>query len=214
MRGGVFTNLAYSRCLGYNIRQHNKIGFKCVTNKQSSRRQLSHIDKFSIGTGIIGLVADAVSLASLFALSSNAQSAPLHVWLIVLLSIVYSIAAINFYACRYFCKQTLQKAQGFNREELKRIEQGTFSATLWAGIPILICYFIFAFIKIDDPYFDYSFMNFVPDELLPIVRGLLYGGTFAWLICYYSHKSVSYIYKAFDPSYQPTSSFNSNRINR
>jgi hypothetical protein len=184
-----------------------------VNNKQSSRIQLSNIDKFSIGTGVIGLVADAVSLASLFAVSSNTQGAPLHIWLLVLLSIVYSIAAINFYARRYFCKRSPQKAQGFNREELKRIEQGTFFTTLWTGVPILICYFIFAFMQFDQPLFDDLFI-FFPDELLPIVRGLLYGGTFALLICYCSHKSVFHIYKAFEPSYQSTSLFNSKRLHR
>ncbi|HAG83135.1 MAG TPA: hypothetical protein DCL61_18715 [Cyanobacteria bacterium UBA12227] len=175
-----------------------------MTNNQPKQKQLSKIDKFSIGTGLIGLVADVISLTSLFAISSDTKSAHLHIWLLVLLSIVYSIAAINFYARRYFHKRVKNNSQQF-----RLLEKATIKFTCLVGVPILICYSIFAFLEIDrvDPLLidslDFLFI-LADDTLRPIFCGVFYGGLLAGCTCYLCHYLMLDIYRAFDPSYRPT----------
>lgn len=180
-----------------------------MTNNQPKQKQLSKIDKFSIGTGLIGLVADVISLISLFVISRDTKSAPLHIWLLVLLSIVYSIAAINFYARRYFHKRVLKNSQQLILQEFRLIEKATLTFTCLVGVPILICYSIFAFLEIDRldtlliDSFDFLFI-LADDTLRPIVCGVFYGGLLAGCICYLCHYLILDIYRAFDPSYRST----------
>ena len=160
------------------------IDLEYMNNDQPRSKQLSKIDKFGIGTGLIGLVADVVSLTSLFAISSDSKSVPLHIWLLVLLSIVYSITATNFYARQYFHKCALNNSKKFIRKEVKQIEIATLTVTGLVGIPILICYSIFAFIEINRADFLLMFsisgpFIFLDDALRPLFCGIVYGGFFA-----------------------------------
>ena len=161
---------------------------------------LNSIDKFGIVTGLIGLVADCVSLGSLFAISKSAQNPSFYIWLLVLLSIVYSIALVNFYARRYFRRRNLKNSLELSSASYRYIEKGTQSVTYLIGLPILICYFILAFFVDNNLFFD-DISIFFHDIRLPITRGLFYGGGFAWLVCYYSNLLILNIYTAFDPSY-------------
>ena len=113
-----------TRCRWYYMPAMSSYGIdlEYMNNDQPRSKQLSKIDKFGIGTGLIGLVADVVSLTSLFAISSDSKSVPLHIWLLVLLSIVYSITATNFYARQYFHKCALNNSKKFIRKEVKQIE--------------------------------------------------------------------------------------------
>ena len=134
-----------------------------MTNKQSPQKRISKIDKFGIGTGLIGLLADTISLSALSSASniaglpssttlsnvSNSQI-PLHIWLLVFVSVVYTIATINFYTRRYFHKRNLQNLQPLNSSEVKQIEKGTLTFTKLIGLPLLTCYFIFALVQSPD----------------------------------------------------------------
>jgi hypothetical protein len=180
-----------------------------MSNQQPKQTQLNRIDIFSITTGLIGLVADVVSLTSLFAISSSnsTKNAPLHIWFLVLLSIIYSVAAINFYARRYFHKRALANFQAFTVQQVRRIEKATFTCTCLATVPILIGYFIFAFLEIDrlELMLMYTFDPFIlaDDVLRPILCGIFYGGLLAVCICYLFHYWIVGIYIAFDPLYRP-----------
>lgn len=174
--------------------------------------QMNKVDKFSIGTGLIGLVADIVSLTSLFAISSsnNTENYPLHIWFLVFLSIMYSCAAMNFCTRRYFHKRALENFQELNVQQIKQVEKATLTFTYLVNIPILICYFIFAFLEIYrvEPVLMYSFnlpFILVDRVLQPILCGFFYGGWLAVLICCIFQSSIVHIYMAFDPLYRPTS---------
>ena len=201
-----------------------------MTNRQSPQQRLSKIDKFGISTGLIGLLADTISLSALSSASnvaglpssttlsdaSNSQI-PLHVWLLVFVSIVYTIAIINFYTRRYFHKRNLQDLQPLNLLEVRQIEKGALTFTKLIGLPLLTCYFIFALVQspreggspfdhVDLMYqtaltfFTYSDL----ENILPILRGLFYGGFLALYICILLHSSILNIYETFEPSYKST----------
>jgi hypothetical protein len=181
-----------------------------MLNKAPKQIQLSKVDQFSIGTGLIGLVADVVSLASLFAISrsNNTENPPLHIWLLVLISIIYSVAAINFCTRRYFHKRSLENIQELTLPQIRRIEKATLTFTYLVNIPILISYFVFAFLEISsvEPILMYSFnypFFWVNRMLQPFLCGMLYGGLLSSLICGLFHSSIIHIYVAFDPLYRP-----------
>ncbi len=167
-------------------------------------QKLSNLDKFSIVTGIIGLLADCISLGGVFVISKRSQTASFHIWILVLLTIIYSIALINFYSRSYFHKRSLLEYQEAKTRKYRRIERGTQSITILIGFPLLICYFTLAFFVNNDLFFDeffaYPYMHSIR---LPITRGLLYGTIVAAIVCTFSHEIARNIYKAFDHSYGP-----------
>jgi hypothetical protein len=164
-----------------------------MTTEQPDQSRLSNIDKFGLGTGLIGLVADVVSLAGLFTFSSSAQGTPIPIWIFVLISLIYSIAATNFYARRYFCKRVIRRNERLSRQELRRVEEGTASVTALISFPTLIAYFTFAFFA-ESEFFRLYFIQ-------SITRGLCIGGLVAFLVVYCSQTLIRSIYRAFDPVY-------------
>jgi|GEM_PF-3219133 len=200
-----------------------------MTNKQSPQKRLSKIDKFGISTGLIGLLADTISLSALSSASNVAGlpssttlahvgnfQIPLHIWLLVFVSMMYTIAIINFYTRRYFHKRNLQNLQPLNLLEVRQIEKGTLTFTRLIGLPLLTCYFIFALVQSPEkggsPFDHIDLMYWLSltffasdlEDILPILRGLFYGGFLALYICSLLHSSILNIYETFEPSYKST----------
>ena len=174
-----------------------------MSNKKNPQGSLSNIDRFGIVVGLIGLVADSITLGSLFTISKSTQNSPFYIWLLVLLGIVYTTLLLNFYARKYFHRQRLKYMQEVSLTSYRRIEKGTQYLTFLIGMPMIICYFILAFFIGDSFFFDDLSIYFT-DIRLPIARGLFYGGLLSYLICYCGNQFVLRIYEAFDPNYQPT----------
>ncbi|HIK17291.1 MAG TPA: hypothetical protein IGS53_18650 [Leptolyngbyaceae cyanobacterium M33_DOE_097] len=177
-----------------------------MTFRQSNKSKLSNIDKFGIGTGLIGLVADLISLAGLFKVSSNSQDEPTYIWFLVLGSTIYTVAGINFFARRYFFKKIANEIEIASEQERRRLEAGTFAVTALISYPSLIFYFMFAFLAASD--FENSYLY--PS----IFRGLVAGGFIAWLVSNISHRLVRSIYEAHDPLYALKFTTSSSRIGR
>lgn len=62
-----------------------------------SKQHLKNVDRFSFFAGLVGLVADFITLGSLFLVSKSSQDSSFFLWVVVLAGLVYSIAIINFY---------------------------------------------------------------------------------------------------------------------
>lgn len=69
----------------------------------SSNKKLSNLDIFALCTGIIGLLADVISLYGIVNSSdTTSKNSASGIWLIELFAIVYSVMFINFLIRKFF----------------------------------------------------------------------------------------------------------------
>lgn len=172
-----------------------------------AKKAMRTIDIFSVCAGGVGLIADFISLGSLV-ITSNSEKAPsLLVWLIVLLSVVYSAAFLNFYTRKKMHGRYVRSYQNplqiVSKENFRVIENGAESVTALFCYPMIIGYITMAF-YIDDDYLFDGLGNIVwqNSTLLACVRGIIYGGIASAIVCLSINSTVAKIYEALEPRYK------------
>lgn len=110
---------------------------------------LTKLEAFFLVAGIIGLIADAVTLSSLFSVSKamttdssqQATSSWIPVWLLSFFCIVYTSIALCFYIRRLLLRRHRKSHSSWDDE---KIDTGVMLATLVVVCPMLFTYFILA----------------------------------------------------------------------
>jgi hypothetical protein len=172
-----------------NLKELNQVG----------RRRLSRLDRFSIATGLIGLVADTVSLGGLSLNSSGGKETfSLGIWILVLVSVIYSVAISNFFIRRKFHQRLklsyLQNPVLYLDRRRDKVENGIQATTLWIGVPILMAYFIFVFH--DNSSFDsWASISFPLLDLFSV--NLISSLGIATGLCIVINYSILFLYQAY-----------------
>jgi hypothetical protein len=169
------------------------------------QEKLSRFDWFGIISGIIGLIADVISLSTLFIVSKGNQDSQnqtnsgisFGVWIASFLMILYTILIASFYSRRLFAMK--HKAKNINLDAYRKgmIEKGARGFTYIFGFPFMQAYMIallFALTSLIPP-------SPIRDEkvaaIMIFVGGLSMGLSF--LVCYLINEQAEKMYAAFDP---------------
>src|ERR1043165_4736287 len=110
-------------------------------NETTNLRRLSGFEWFGLLSGIIGLVADTYTLASVFARTQNILPSspqptvilPVHMWLAIFCSIIYTLFILSFYARRVFCIRYRREKGNLSSYSVERIESGALVSTCTRG---------------------------------------------------------------------------------
>ena len=137
-----------------------------------SKQHPSKIDVFSIVTGIIGLLADIISLYGIFNSFETSKKSDLSIWIIGWFAIVYSVMFINFIIRRLFENRLFQKKKDYlkYRREVdfcffgNKYEMSIHISTLWSSLPILSIYTCALITKFN--LYSILFINFITSLIL------------------------------------------------
>ena len=115
--------------------------------ESSNSSELTRFDLFGIASGIIGLVADVITISSLFIASRKAsETSPesatttFSIWVIAFLATLYSILIASFYARRIFAAKQKRKTNELSPVQKKIIGRGGSALTFAMGTPILVVF--------------------------------------------------------------------------
>ena len=153
--------------------------------------RMSNLDRFGLCTGLIGLVADFVTIGSLGRFGGQYHLTPTAVWVIIPVLIMYTTIILSFYARRIALARHLSTERVLSQETLVKINLGGRASALSIGAPLLLLYGVSLFISFGDKADTPSFTIFMIFIGIPLA--LLVSGTFNWV--------AGVLYKAFDPGY-------------
>lgn len=193
-----------------------------------AKKPIKATDAFGFTAGIIGLVADVAGLGGLVIVSKAGQDSQIFLWIFLFLSLVYSLALVNFFTRKRLYAACSEQLRSCNRrlevskattnlrinpdlrekyKYLNRVDSGTYSTTLLIGIPIIISFCAMAFyVDGASSTFDRSldlFNLFIFSERLryTCLSAVFYGVIFGLFVCALINKMVSSIFLALDQSY-------------
>lgn len=166
-----------------------------MTQVQTSK-QLTKLEAFFLIAGIIGLIADAVTLSALFGISKTMPSDSSHtspgswvgVWLLSFFCIIYTSIAFSFYVRRLLLRRHRESYSAWDDE---KIDKGVMLGTLVIVFPMFFIYFILglsALSRIDPQYLDalLATPNEPPDHTGILVdftiQGFIFGLLFSLLL--------------------------------
>jgi hypothetical protein len=153
--------------------------------------QLSGLDWFALSTGLIGLVADFVTIASLVRLDGSHYSVSTVTWVVTPVLIMYTTIVLSFYARRIALVRHMKIKPLLSLEAYERIRKGGVVSAHTIGTPLLLLYgvcLILSFVSPDKIVGGIAMLIFIGTPAAMIVVGIL-----AWI--------TGVLYAAFDPSY-------------
>ena len=161
-------------------------------------RTLSSLDWFGIISGSIGLIVDIIALSSILILSSTeASNISIGIWLLAAFTIIYTTIIVGFYSRRFFCIRHRDRSKILTSRQYDRIENGSLSAIIVVGGPLIIAYLINIMILVDKT---------MPKEKQSLGGSVIVGIFIVALIgtglCFGIYALSKEIYQAFDPDYK------------
>jgi hypothetical protein len=154
---------------------------------------MSGLDWFALSTGVIGLVADFVTIASLIRLDGSYHKTPAVIWLIAPILILYTTIVLSFYTRRIAVVRHLETNGLLSHEMVDRIENGGMMSAKAIGIPLLLLYGVYLILYLfnDTAYPTGGF----------IMMFLFFGAGGAWWLTDILGAVAGAIYSALDPTY-------------
>jgi hypothetical protein len=153
---------------------------------------MSGLDWFTLSTGIIGLGADIVTLASLTRLGSLTKVTQTVFWIITPVGILYTTIILSFYALRIAVVRYLEAYGTLSEQMLDKIRTGGWVCAQVIGTPLLMLYGISLII---------SFLGDSDIIVIYILLFLVFGTMGTISLMDVIGKIVEAIYAAFDPNY-------------
>jgi len=155
---------------------------------------MSGLDWFVLSTGVIGIVADIVTIASATRLDGSYRVTPLAIWVIAPILIIYSTIILSFYARRIALVRYLNAYGTLSEQMFNRIDYGGTLCSQIVGIPLLLLYFVSLDLSFGDQ--NTFFGN--------IVIVIIFGTLGSMLLTGILGSVAGDIYAAFDPNYVVT----------
>ena len=93
------------------------------------KKSLSSLDLFGLVSGIIGIIAGAVSLSVLFGLTKASLTIPFPSWFTTFLLVVYGSLIAGFYSRRLLFNINKQKISRIGAVDYERVEKAATIAT-------------------------------------------------------------------------------------
>lgn len=194
------------------IRLRNKRG------RQKRSGSLTKLEWFGLVSGVIGLVADVYSLSQIFTASKNTSSATTQgllaintqIWILVLLSIIYTVFIFAFFSRRIFSLRHISADGVLSDENYGRIEAGAKSLTRILGMTLLSAYTIAGFLALIDAESvrkaaagNDIWMKSPAEGLMMVFFGAApVGLLFSYLVVDLLNVTARALYSAFDPKYR------------
>ncbi len=163
--------------------------------KSEESKNFTGLDWFTVVTGIIGLVSNIITLASLFigvqkaeaVHSEKATGISTAIWILIFFTIVYTTSIVSFYARRLFSKRHKRKRGNLSQRSYDQIEFGAGAVTVIFGGTFFLILAILGAMAGD----------------MPVFAAVLYGGAVSLFLSYGLNFMAKLIYSAFDPGYWP-----------
>ena len=130
----------------------------------SSNKKLSNLDIFALATGIIGLLADVISLYGIVNSSDTSKNSTSGIWVIGLFAIVYSATFMNFLIRKFFHKKKGYANDGRRVDAMfimNEYEMAIHIPMLWIALPILTIYGYSLLMKISPKPYNNTFSTLV-----------------------------------------------------
>jgi uncharacterized membrane protein len=176
-----------------------------------NEKELTRYDLFGIVTGIIGLIADAITLAALFKVSQDAsdtspqylKSTTAFLWMFSFLCIVYTTLIAGFYIRRLFTARHRLASTEVQRKRTSIIYDGASALTYTIGMPLFLVYSLVSLLALFDSSLRDSKMAGTAGFGIFILMG--FGGLpFSLLVCFFLNQAANRMYAGFDPDYDGT----------
>ncbi len=153
---------------------------------------MSGLEWFALLSGVIGLVADFVTIGSMIHLGSPSTKYPTVIWFLASILIVYTTIVLSFYARRIAVVRHLSAHGKLSEEIFWRIEKGSNMIAKLIGTPLILLFAVSLAL---------SFWN-TRDSFLFVLNPVSIMA--AWLFTDGLGNAAGDIYAAFDPSYHVT----------
>lgn len=157
---------------------------------------LSGLEWFALSTGLLGLVADFVTIASLASFDSSHHVTPTVIWVVTPVLIMYTITVLSFYARRIALIHHMKANPLLSREAYEKIHQGGVVSAQAIGTPLLLLYGVCLILSFTSP--DEIIGGIVLLVIFGTIGAMIISGIFAWI--------AGELYAAFDPRYIVTKS--------
>jgi hypothetical protein len=162
--------------------------------ESSNLKKLTKFDWFGIASGIIGLIADAITIFSL-----KPQNTSLSIWIVSFLGIIYSILIASFYARRIFTSKHKNQTANLSSRQILKINDGAAALTVAVGMPLLVAFFFVVTWAIG----EMSPTATVEDKVFVLFFSTLFCNLgVSIMICFSINGAAKLMYAAFDPDYE------------
>ena len=162
--------------------------------KNDHHNRMSGLDWFALSTGLIGLVADFITIAALVRLDGSHYVAPVVIWVVAPVLIMYTTIILSFYARRISLIRHISIKPLLSQEVLNKINKGGIVSAQIIGTPLLLLYGVSMVLSFADPG------KIIAGILLLVFFGtfgaMIVVGILAWI--------AGALYAAFDPNYVVT----------
>jgi hypothetical protein len=153
--------------------------------------KLSGLDWFALSTGLIGLVADFVTIASLVHFDGSHYVAPTIILVVTPVLIMYTTIVLSFYTRRIALVRHMNTNPLLSWEVYEKIRKGGVVSAQTIGTPLLLLYGVCLIL---------SFAR--PDNISAGIVMLIFFGTPGAMIVVGILASIAgALYAAFDPDY-------------
>jgi len=183
-------------------------------NEPNKLRQLSGFEWFGLLSGIVGLIADTYALSSIFAGTQNiplsssqlTDRAPVHIWIIIFCSIVYTILILSFYVRRVFCIRHRREKGNLSSAGVDRIEKGVFALTCILSITLILSFCVLGSLAFEDAVArdiaasGKAITSQSQRTFFGVTSGVIMGLIMSFLAIPI-HFGAKALYAAFDPEY-------------
>lgn len=158
---------------------------------------MSGLDWFALCTGLIGLVADFVVIASLPRLHDSYHTAPTVIWVVTPALIMYTTIVLSFYVRRIALVRHLEANATLSGQAFYKINKGGVVAAHAVGTPLLLLY---------EASLMLSFANRLDARTLSLVifLAILFGIPLSMAVVGIFSRIAGAMYAAFDPRYTVT----------
>lgn len=168
------------------------------------RARLGSLEYFGLFSGIIGLLADAISLGMLsFGLGSQATGGAASswiaaVWVLLFMGIMYTVVIASFYARRLGALKHRQRlVRSWSSANRDRVERGARFVSFLVGVPLILSYCAIGAVALYN-----TKSNVTPADLFgaAVLMGFVMGAAVCPVI-YPLNEGAMHLYAMFDPSY-------------
>jgi hypothetical protein len=156
--------------------------------------RMTRFDWFALLSGIIGLLADIITICSVALLKPSSRMTPAVIWILVPFLILYTTIALSCYARRVAVVRHLATRQKMTEEVFRRIDKGGKMVAKVVGTPLLLLYGISLVVSLWNPVASLA------SGVLLVVNPLTIMAV--WLFFDGLGNVAGDIYSAFDPKYR------------
>jgi len=154
--------------------------------------RLSGFEWFALSTGLIGLVADFITIASLVHLGGGSgYVTPTAIWVVTPILIIYTTIVLSLYSRRIFYLRHKAENHQYTLNVYSEINRGGFAIAQVIGLPLFLIY---------DVSLILSFGN--PDKITEnIVLLLIFGTALTMFFVFILGLIAEILFNSFYPNY-------------